>query len=516
MTRAKITIFKQYLLMALFVVLVRVIFRFIFGDRSFEGILQAGIDGFKLAVWVLGFGLLNVVVDFRKLLSRLPRSWRGLSVPLGIALSLTPELANSLNRIRENSKLRANRRGIRLIRSVLTPMLSGAIDQAIELADSMQARGFGKKLPSPSGEIKLAKLNFTYPSGREVLRDVSLKLELGSFTVVTGNTGSGKSTLLKVIQAKNPGVGFVGQLPRQTFVADTVFAELAFSLRQRGSSNAAITDRVSEVATTFGLDLEANPLELSAGWQQRVAIAAALTAGSKVLILDEPFSALDDSGTSELISTLSDLKASGTTIVVAEHRVNLLTGLADRVLQIRDGSLTESELEIQNLDHMIPNSGNVTVLFGPNGSGKTTYLKRLAKRSGALIPQPASDLLFLDSVEEEFKQADLDAKKPDGTTAAIAKKFALEFEPNQNPRDLSEGQKLTLALCVQLAKTTDLLLLDEPTLGFDLTSRQILADTIRQIAESGVEVIVATHDREFAGAIATETISIEQVSQNAR
>ena len=64
--------------------------------------------------------------------------------------------------------------------------------------------------------------------------------------------------------------------------------------------------------------------------------------------------------------------------------------------------------------------------------------------------------------------------------------------------------------------TGNVLLLDEPTLGFDVESRQVLATTIRKIAESGVEVLVATHDREFANAIATETISIEQVIQNAR
>ena len=516
MTQTKITILRQYLFLALFVVLARVIFRFIFGDRSFEGTIQSVVDGSKLAAWVLGFGLLNLLIDFRKVLNRLPKNLRRLSTPLGIALSLTPEMANSLIRIRENSKLRARRRGFRFIQSVAIPALSSAVDQAIQLADSMQARGYGTKLQSPSGEIKLEHVDFTYPSGRHVLRDLSLNLEPGSFTVISGRTGSGKSTLLKVIQAKNPGVGFVGQFPRQTFVADTVFGELSFALEQIGMPNAEKLARVSKVAADFGIDLRANPTQLSAGWQQRVAIAAALTNGSNVLILDEPFSALDEAGTSELLATLTDLKANGTTIIVAEHRVNLLTNLADRVLEIRAGTLVEVPYKTKPLQPEVPTKGKVTALFGHNGSGKTTYLRKLAATAGVLVPQPASDLLFLDSVEDEFKQADLDAGKPAGTTAGIAQEFKLDFSPNQNPRDLSEGQKLTLALAIQMARDTELLLLDEPTLGFDLESRQVLATTIRKIAESGVEVLVATHDREFAGAIATETVSIEQVMQNAR
>ena len=502
--------------MALFVVLVRVIFRFIFGDRSFEGTLQSIVDGSKLAAWVLGFGVLNLVIDFRKALNRLPKYLRGVSTPLGIALSLTPEMANSLIRIRDNTRLRAHRRGFRFIRSVLVPAFSNAIDQALQLAESMQARGFGVKHPSPVGQISHENLNFSYPGGRQILRNVSLTLEAGSFTVITGSTGSGKSTLLKVIQAKNAGVGFVSQFPRQTFVADTVFGELAFALEQIGVSATELESRVSRVAEVFGLDLKANPTQLSAGWQQRVAIAAALTSNAKMLILDEPFSALDEPGTIELLATLDALKTAGTTLIVAEHRGNLLTKLADRFLEIRDGSLAEISVTAQKLQPAVPSKGTVKVLFGSNGSGKTTYLRKLATTAGVLVPQPASDLLFLSSIEDEFKQADLDAGKLTGTTEAIAKEFKLDFRTKQNPRDLSEGQKLTLALAIQLAKDTELLLLDEPTLGFDLESRQVLAATIRKIAESGVEVLVATHDREFASAIATEIISIEQVLQNAR
>ncbi len=512
MSRTKIAILKQYLLMALFVVLVRLVFRFIFGDRSLESSLQALIDGAKLAAWVLGFGILNLIVNFRKLLNLLPKSLRFLTTPLGIAFSLTPELANSMIRIRNNSKLRAHRRGVHYLRSVLVPMVSSAIDQAMNLADSMQARGYS----NPRDSIALKNLHFAYPSGKKVLRNVSFEASPGSFTIITGATGSGKSTLLKVIQAKLPGVAFVGQFPRQTFVAETVHEELAFSLEESGLSKSEIQTSVTELAAKFGLELGANPFELSAGWQQRLAIAAALGVSSKILILDEPFSALDDEGTNELLTTLGDLKASGTTIVIAEHRVQLLTDLADRILHIQGGLLLPAKIEMPSLTKSVPTTGKVTALFGMNGSGKTTYLRKLAESSGVLVPQPASDLLFLDTIEAEFRQADLDAKQPAGTAEAIAKKFNFQFEPNQNPRDLSEGQKLTLALAIQLAKPANLLLLDEPTLGFDTASRQALAETIQGIAETGVEVIVATHDREFATAVATASINIDQVVANAR
>ena len=510
MSRTKIAILKQYLFMALFVVLVRLVFRFIFGDRSLESSLQAIVEGSKLAAWVLGFGLLNLIFDFRRLLNRLPRSWRRITTPLGIAISLTPEIANSMIRIRDNAKLRAHRRGVHYLRSVLVPMLSSAIDQAINLADSMQARGLSSKAES----IALRNLNFAYPSGKKVLDNVLFEAGPGSFTVITGATGSGKSTLLKVIQAKVPGVAFVGQFPRQTFVAESVFSELAYSLEQRGFTKTEIETRVSELAAKFGLDLTANPFELSAGWQQRVAIAAALAAGSKILLLDEPFSALDEAGSQGLLETLGQLKATGTTIVIAEHRVNLLRELAEQVVEIQCGSLIRAKIGTPALNKSIPSTGKVTALFGKNGSGKTTYLRKRAECSGVLVPQPASDLLFLDTVEAELKQSDFDAKQPSGTSEAIAKKFKLNVSKNQNPRDLSEGQKLTLALAIQLAKQTKLLLLDEPTLGFDTASRQALADAIKGIAESGVEVIVATHDLEFASAISTESIDIEQVTAN--
>lgn len=501
--------------MALFVVLVRVAFRIIFGGWSWDGIFSAIFEGSKLAAWVLGFGLLNLIVDFRKLLKRTPKSLRSFTTALNLALSLTPELARSVIRVREAAKLRALRRGIHFVRSIIVPVLSNAIDQAIHLADSMESRGFGNPVRPAKGGIELAGLNFSYPNGRRVLRNVNVSIASGQFTVIAGNTGSGKSTLLRVIGAKLPGIGFVNQFPRQSFVADAVFDELAFSLVQLGLSKTAIHTRVLEVANRFELDVNSNPLELSAGWQQRVAIAAALTSGSEILLLDEPFSALDESGTQELLKTLEALKTDGITVVVAEHRVKLLHDLADTTLWVESGNLRETNREFPALQSRVPNEGKVTVFLGENGSGKTTYLKKLANQSGVLVPQPASDLLFLETVAAELTQADLDANKPAGTARKQLEKFLHDFDEAQNPRDLSEGQKLILALSIQLSKDTDLLLLDEPTLGLDTPSRQQLADTIQFLANDGVEIVVATHDREFAQTVATELLPINQVVTHA-
>lgn len=512
MTQIKFTILKQYLFLALFVVLVRVVFRLVFGGFSFEGATIAAMEGGKLALWVLGFGLLNLLVDFRKFLKRSPKFLRPLNTALGIALSLTPELAQSFDRVKRASALRAHRRGIHFVRSVIVPVISNAIDQSITLAESMESRGFGQRLKPATGAIDLKNLNFSYQPNRPILKGLSIRIPAGQFTLVTGNTGSGKSTLLRVIQAKVPGVGFVSQFPRQTFVGGTVFDELAFALIQQGADPEEVKARVNTLASKFNLDTKANPLELSAGWQQRVAIAAALSSGAKILLLDEPFSALDDSGTAQLVETLGELKAAGVTVIIAEHRISPVSSLVDKYLNLLDGKISESRPTAQLLARK-KTAGKVTALVGENGSGKTTYLHKLAKDSGVLVPQPASDLLFLETVAAELTQADLDAQKFPGTTAAILGRFLVDVDESQNPRDLSEGQKLILALSIQLAKSSKTLMLDEPTLGLDTPNRQTLINIIGDVANHGVEVLVATHDKEFADAIANQTVEVTSVRQ---
>lgn len=509
MTTFRFKVFKQYVWLALFVVFLRVVFRLVFDSFDLESAWRAATEGLMLALWVLGFGVLNAFVNFRKFLPRSPKYFKNFITALNIALTLAPEIARSVARVREAGKLRARRRGFRLLHSVVIPVMSNAIDQAIDLGDSMQGRGFGAGLKGApaSSKIEITNLSFGYQPDDFVLRGLSLSIESGQLVTIAGNTGCGKSTLLKVIQSKVPGAVYVNQFPRRGFLEDNVFDELAFGLRQKEKSAAVIRDRVAEAARSFGLEklLLEDPQVLSAGWQQRVAIASGVCSGSKVLLLDEPLSALDAKATEMFFETLKELKEQKITVVIAEHRIEELQETSDAFLTLDEGKLTERFPEPTELKGKISPTGNVLALLGSNGSGKTTKLRKLAESGGTLVPQPASDLLYLDTVAEELKQADIDANQPSGSAATQFFKFGPQVDLNQNPRDLSEGQKLALAISIQLVKPLTQLLLDEPTLGFDTPSRQQLVDTIFEISQGGTEVIVATHDLEFATAIANRT-----------
>ena len=493
--------------MALFVVLVRLAFAAVFGNRSLDSLSSSALAGINLALWILGFGAINLLVDFRKLFSRSPKFLGNFITALKLTFSLTPELARGMIRIRTAARLRSTRKGFRQVASTIVPMLSDAIDQSLNLADSMEARGFGGRLTTAQGAIKLSNVYFSYSPDQPILNDLDFEAPAGTITLITGATGCGKSTLLKVIQAKVPGVGFVGQFPRQTFVAETVFDELAFALRQSKLSESEIRSRVTEIAKSFDLELSAKPLELSAGWQQRVAIAAALSSGTKILLLDEPFSALDSKATQLVLETLSRLKGEGYTIVIAEHRTLPLQKLADQTLKLENGKLNTHDIRDRKLK-VAKSRTNVTALVGENGSGKTTYLNKLATTQGVLVPQPARDLLFLDTVAAECTQADRDNSLAPGATFENLRRLNTRITELQNPRDLSEGEKLSLSIAIQLSKETDLLMLDEPTLGFDFDTRQNLVTLISELSERGIRVLVATHDQEFANSVASEVMSL--------
>jgi len=201
--------------------------------------------------------------------------------------------------------------------------------------------------------LLVEKVDKVYPNGAEALENVSLRVNAGEIVAVVGGSGCGKSTLLRLIagldrpthgrirldtetiEAPHPAVGLVFQEPR-LLPWLTVAQNIGFGLSDR--ANQERDDLVREVLQRVGLvDCASNwPRELSGGQAQRVAIARALAPRPKVLLLDEPFSALDAFTRASLQEHVLDLwNAFRPTLLLVTHDVEEAAFLADRVLVMR-------------------------------------------------------------------------------------------------------------------------------------------------------------------------------------
>ncbi|HZJ07181.1 MAG TPA: ATP-binding cassette domain-containing protein [Nocardioidaceae bacterium] len=177
--------------------------------------------------------------------------------------------------------------------------------------------------------------------------------------------------------------------------------------------------------------------------------------------------------------------------------------------------------------------GEVVALMGRNGSGKSTLLKTLVGmkrptsgqirvdgrapatlrpsqllRHVGLVPQVPADLLYAHTVALECEQADRDAAVSAGTTLGIFERLSPDVPAGQHPRDLSEGQRLTLALAIILAARPALVLLDEPTRGLDYTAKHRLVEILHDLAREGRCVVLATHDVELVAEVASRVLVI--------
>jgi energy-coupling factor transport system ATP-binding protein len=122
------------------------------------------------------------------------------------------------------------------------------------------------------------------------------------------------------------------------------------------------------------------------------------------------------------------------------------------------------------------------------------------------VPQTSSDLLYLETVGEECAAADGGS----GECRQLLDRLVPGVPDGVHPRDLSEGQRLALALAVVLVGSPPLVLLDEPTRGLDYAGKAGLADILRKLAADGHGVLVATHDVEFAAAAADAVVVLAE------
>lgn len=514
--------------------------------------------------------------------------------------------------------------------------------------------------------IRFENVSVTYEGvGAPTLENVELTVPEGELVLLVGPSGAGKSTLLGAVSGLVPHftggtlrgrvtvdgrdtrthrpreladvVGTVGQDPRAHFITDVVEDELAYGMESLGLPPEVMRRRVEETLDLLGLaELRDRPIAtLSGGQQQRVAIGSVLTTHPKVLVLDEPTSALDPGAAEEVLAVLQRLVHDlGTTVLMAEHRLERVVQYADRVallgargaplvvgppaevmgvspvyppvvglsrlagwappaLTVRNarrmagplrerlagalprdagsvvgmcsalaerGPTTErswwpfrrrtaaavshdglalveglavrrGRVEALRRVEFTVRAGETVALMGRNGAGKSTLLGALVGmvepaagkvlvsgraphrsvpreliREVGLVPQEPRDLLYADTVAAECAAADTDAGAEPGACRALVAELLPGVPDDTHPRDLSEGQRLALALAVVLTGRPRLLLLDEPTRGLDYAAKARLVEVLRGLAAKGHGIVMATHDVELAAELAHRVV----------
>ncbi|GGX17909.1 ABC transporter ATP-binding protein [Streptomyces noursei] len=490
--------------------------------------------------------------------------------------------------------------------------------------------------------IRFEQVSVTYADAAgPAVQGVDLTVPEGELCLLVGPSGVGKSTLLNAVCGLVPHftggtlhgrvtvdgrdtrthppreladvVGTVGQDPLAHFVTDTVEDELAYGMESLGLAPDVMRRRVEETLDLLGLaDLRDRAIgTLSGGQMQRVAIGSVLTAHPKVLVLDEPTSALDPAAAEEVLAVLQRLVHDlGTTVLMAEHRLERVVQYADQVillpgpgaapvmgepagmmaaspvrppvvelgrlagwsplpLSVRDARRKAAPLRERLSAAAVPSPGPAAVpaadaepvatvtglgvhrdrtpvlhgvgltvrpgetvaLMGRNGAGKSTLLRALVGmhqpsagsvrvggavphrtrprdllRRVGLVPQEPRDLLSADTVDAECAAADRDAGAPAGTCREVVARLLPGVRGAAHPRDLSEGQRLALALAVVLTARPPLLLLDEPTRGLDYAAKARLVEVVRGLAAEGQACVLATHDVELAAELAHRVV----------
>lgn len=218
--------------------------------------------------------------------------------------------------------------------------------------------------------IKLENASFQYPSaGKPSVQNVNLIVKKGEFVVLTGGSGCGKTTITRIInglaekfyEGKVSGnvsvlgkniadyplyetgkeVGSIFQDPKSQFFASITEDEIAFGCENYGVPFEELGTRVSQALCHInGEMLKGKEIyHMSSGEKQKIAVASVNAVNPQIYVFDEPSANLDMYSVEALKKLMSDLKAAGHTIVVAEHRLYYLTDITDRFLYMKDGNI---------------------------------------------------------------------------------------------------------------------------------------------------------------------------------
>jgi energy-coupling factor transport system ATP-binding protein len=512
------------------------------GNVSIEGLQRNFQLAIPFAIAILFFGSLSLLVTesaLARLASKAPFG-KKIITAVGISLASINSIADSAREVFFARKLRREERW-----SSLVPLLERTIVKA-----GATALRLSRSAAQPRVSCDLAISNLRIGA----LGPISVVFPAGSIQVITGATGSGKSTLLQAIVGQTQehfgrditGEIQIGKISLLSFEQASALTSFVPQFPQDG-----LAQGKSASSSRFGHGL-------SHGEAYELAFEQELQRNPSVLLLDEPAAALDQERLSRLLGKCEELARLGVTVVIAEHRISAFTSLNASYWNLESGKLipglavaepmpvnrnkpvvggeTSLELDLPEIElgrktvaplQLNLCQGEIVAITGANGSGKTTLLREIANaRSGvfvhgvrfdgpdprlvALVPDKVGDFFVTGSLDEELARADKVAQVPKGFTKttflSLVQPEASDF--TRHPLDLSIGTQLALATAMQLSHKPQLLLLDEPVQGLDSRARAQLAETLRCVQETGCAIVFATHDLQFARALADKTISL--------
>ncbi len=346
---------------------------------------------------------------------------------------------------------------------------------------------------------------------QKAVNDLNLNFQEGSFSVLIGTSGSGKSTTLKMInrlvEHDSGVIRFAGEEIRSLPVLElrrrmgyaiqsiglfphwSVAQNIASVPQLQKWSRARIDDRIDELMALLGLEpdlRERYPHQLSGGQQQRVGVARALAADPQVLLMDEPFGALDPVTRGALQQEMTRIhRLQGRTIVLVTHDIDEALRLAEHLVLMDHGEVVQQGNPLAMLTH--PANDFVRQFFGRSELGvRLLSLRSVADYvwSRARIDDRIDELMALLGLEPDLRE--------------------------RYPHQLSGGQQQRVGVARALAADPQVLLMDEPFGALDPVTRGALQQEMTRIHRlQGRTIVLVTHDIDEALRLAEHLVLMD-------